>query len=89
MSLLNNLPERFDSLMSAMYALGDEKTFTFEFVKSQHLQEEQRNQQRVEDALKKHQEKTLTTTQSKTNCAICSSRGGSKMFEMWKIGPYF
>ena len=51
MALLNGLPDRFDSLISALDALGnDDKLFTFEFVKSRCVQEEQRHTQRDIDA---------------------------------------
>ena len=74
MAFLNGLPERFGSLIRALDALGDEKTFTFEFVKSRLLQEEQRNKKRFEDSLKKSSDKVLVPTQSRANCPSCSSR---------------
>eukprot|EP00171_Calliarthron_tuberculosum_P003752 IDg3752t1 len=44
MALLNGLPERFDGLISALDALGnDDKIFTFDFIKSRCVQEEQRH----------------------------------------------
>ncbi len=44
MAVLNGLPERFNILISALDALGNEnETFSLEFVKSRLLQEEQRN----------------------------------------------
>ena len=51
MAVLNGLPPRFDSLIVALDALGNEdKIFTLEFVKSRLLQEEQRASMReVED----------------------------------------
>ncbi len=49
MAVLNGLPERFDSLICALDALGnDNDTFTLEFVKSRLLQEEQRMKMRME-----------------------------------------
>lgn len=43
MAVLNGLPDRFDSLISALDALGnDDKVFTLDFVKSRVPQEEQR-----------------------------------------------
>ena len=63
MAMLNGLPERFDPLISALDALGDEKTFTFEFVKSRLLQEEQRNQQRIESSIHKNEESALVSNQ--------------------------
>ena len=47
MALLNGLLERYDSLISALDTLGDEKKFTFEFVKSRLFQEVQRIHQRI------------------------------------------
>ena len=41
------LPKRFDPLISALDAHGDEKTFTFKFVKTRLLQEEQLSQPRI------------------------------------------
>ena len=40
MALLNGLPECFDWLITALDALGYEKTFNFEFVKTRLRQEE-------------------------------------------------
>ncbi len=49
MAVLNGLPERFDSLICALDALGNENdTFTLEFMKSRLLQEEQRMKMRME-----------------------------------------
>ena len=42
-AMVDGLPERFDLLISALDALGDEKTFTFGLLKGRLLQEEQRN----------------------------------------------
>lgn len=46
MALLNDLPESFEGLISALDFLGnDYKIFTFEFVKSRCEQENQRHSQ--------------------------------------------
>ena len=43
--------------------LGDEKALTFESVKSRLLQEEQRNQQRIESSIHKFEEISLVSNQ--------------------------
>ena len=51
MALLIGLPDRFDGLISALNALGnDEKLFTFDFLKSRCQKEEQRHKHRDNDA---------------------------------------
>ena len=53
MALLNGLPDRFDGLIAALDALGDDyKLFTFDYVLSRSQQEEQRHVQRDSQALK-------------------------------------
>ena len=86
MALLNGLPERYDSLISALDALGDEKTFTFEFVKSRLLQEEQRTQQRIEASLQKSEESALLSTQCGSNCPGCNSKNIRKCTKCGKTG---
>ena len=50
MAALNGLPSTYESLIVALDALGnEEKSFTFELVKSRLLQEEQRAQDRMEN----------------------------------------
>ena len=62
-ALLNGLPDRFDSLISALDASHtDDKHLTFELVQSRCLQEEQRHTQRDEDALKKSEAAALLAT---------------------------
>lgn len=52
MAFLNGLPDRFDSLISALDTLDtDDDTFTLEFVLSRCLQEEQRQNLRAEESL--------------------------------------
>lgn len=60
MALLNGLPDRFDSLISALDAANiDEQKFTFDFVQSRCVQEEQRHAQRDLDALKSSESAAL------------------------------
>ncbi len=48
MAVLNGLPERFNSLISELDALGNEdEAFSLDFVKSRLLQEEQRIEMRT------------------------------------------
>ena len=63
MTMLNGLPERFDPLIIALGALEDEKTFTFEFIKSRLLLEEQRNHQRIESSHHSTEESALISSQ--------------------------
>ena len=68
MAFLNGLPDRFDSLISALHTLEtDSKSFTMKFVQSRCLQEEQRYLQRHQDALLKSEA-----------AALFASRGNSK-----------
>ena len=65
MALLNGLPDRFDSLISALDASHtDDEDLTFEFVQSRCLQEEQRHAIRDQDALKKSEAAALLATRS-------------------------
>ena len=69
MALLNGLPDRFDGLISALDALGnDEKLFTFEFVKSRCQQEEQRHAKRDEDARIKSETAALVARPARKLC---------------------
>ena len=96
MALLNGLPEKFDPLISALDALGDEKVFTFDFVKSRLLQEEQRNQQRVNDLVKNTEESALVTSRCE-GCAGCGSKNpkicshcgknGHTASQCWELNP--
>ena len=83
MALLNGLPDRFDSLISALDASHtDDKQLTFELVcmcgQSRCLQEEQRHTQRDQDALIKSEAAALLATKFSTSCSkgsssLCSS----------------
>ena len=71
MVMLNGLPEGFKLLISAHDRLGDDKTFTFELVKSRLLQEEQCNQQRVESLLHKAKESAFVSESCYGSCSSC------------------
>ena len=85
MALLNGLPDRFDSLISALDALGnDEEQFTFEFVKSRCQQEEQRHIKRDEDTHKRSESAALLATRSKEKCVHCGKHyDSSKCFKKY------
>ena len=84
MALLNGLPDRFDGLISALDALDDnDKSFTFNFVKSRCVQEEQRHTQRAKDALQKSEAAALLATQGGRHetCKHCGRhRDSSRCF---------
>ena len=62
MAVLNGLPDRFDNLISALDALGNEDSaFCLEFVKSRLLQEEQRMKSRSDAATLKSEASALLT----------------------------
>ena len=76
MALLNGLPDRFDSLISALDAsYTDDKSLTFELVQSRCLQEEQRHAQRDAEALQKSEAAALLARKS-------SKPGSSPLPEM-------
>eukprot|EP00171_Calliarthron_tuberculosum_P022313 IDg22313t1 len=80
MALLNGLPERFDGLISALDALGnDDKIFTFDFVKSRCAQEEQRHSQRDKLSLSKSESAALVAnrTTTKDTCVHCGKHPNS------------
>ena len=67
MALLNGLPDRFDSFISALDAAHtDDDHLTFELVQSRCLQEEQRHAQRDQDPLKRFEAAALLATGSKS-----------------------
>eukprot|EP00171_Calliarthron_tuberculosum_P021821 IDg21821t1 len=69
MALLNGLPDRFDSIISVMDALGKEdKIFTFEFVKSRLLQDEQRTDMRVQTSIVKSEAAALVAHNHSESC---------------------
>ena len=80
MGLLNGLPDRFDGLISALDALGDDtKVFTFDFVLSRCEQEEQRHTQRDQDALQKAETAALLASLNKKKelCTHCGKHPDS------------
>eukprot|EP00171_Calliarthron_tuberculosum_P009009 IDg9009t1 len=72
MALLNGLPEKFDSLICAIDAIGDdEKLFTFEFVLSRCEQEEQRQSQRHLQAMAKSETAALFASKPRSEDEMC------------------
>eukprot|EP00171_Calliarthron_tuberculosum_P021771 IDg21771t1 len=72
MSFLNGLPERFDSLIGALDALGDnDKMFTFSYVISRCEQEEQRHFHRNQEALRKSEAAALFAPRPKKQEEMC------------------
>lgn len=63
MTVLSGLPDRYDSLISALDALSDDTSkFTFEFVISRCMLEEQRHIQRYQESLKRAETAALLAT---------------------------
>lgn len=79
MAVLNGLPERFNNLISALDALGNEdSTFSLEFVKSRLLQEEQRIRMRENASNTKSEASALLANRRKTayhKCGHCGKEG--------------
>ena len=87
MAMLNGLPERFDGLISALDAIGDDnEVFTFEYVISRCQQEEQRHIQRISAAQKKSETAALLATSSKPPCIHCG--GSHRSNRCWKKFPH-
>ena len=86
MAMLDDLPDRFDPLISALSMLEDDKTFTFEFVKSRLLQEKQRNQQRVESSLYKTEESALVSKSCVGSCSGCNVKSLKRCSNCGKTG---
>jgi hypothetical protein len=75
MALLNGLPDRLDGLISALDALGNEdKIFTFEFVKSWLLQEEQRTDIRMQNSIVKSEDAALVVHDHSDSFPSCKKR---------------
>jgi hypothetical protein len=75
MALLNNLPDRFDGLISLLDVLGNEdKIFTFEFKKSRLLQEEQRTDMRMQTSIVKSEAAALAVHDHSDSCSSCKNR---------------
>ncbi len=71
MAVLNGLPERFNSLISALDALGNEdEAFSLDFVKSRLLQEEQRIEMRTRASSTKSETSALFSTRGKKQARI-------------------
>ena len=71
MALLCGLPERFDSLISALdTTVTDEKIFTFSFVLGRVEQEEQRHSDRVHESIIKAETAALVASQTKPGMCI-------------------
>ena len=87
LAVLNGLPERFGSLISALDALGnDDDTFSLDLVKSRLLQEEQRMDMRAKASHIKLETSALIASNSRRpvpHCGHCSKRGhvSSKCWE--------
>ena len=87
MAMLNGLPDRFDGLISALDAIGDDdKTFTFEYVVSRCQQEEQRHAQRVLEAQQKSETAALLANTSKPPCVHCG--GNHRSNRCWTKFPH-
>jgi hypothetical protein len=75
MALLNGRPDRFYGLIGALDALGNEdETFTFEFVKSRLLQEEQSTDMRMHTSIAKSEAAALAVDYDSENCSSCKHR---------------
>jgi hypothetical protein len=97
MALLNGLPDRFDGLISALDALGNEdKIFTFEFVKSRLLQEEQRADMRMQISIVKSEAAALVAHDHSESCSSCRKSPkcehcgmlGHSIDRCWKKHPH-
>lgn len=80
MEALNGLPGRFDNLISAMEALGnEERTFSFHFVKRRLLHEEQRIDLPAETQSVKSEAAALVpernSSQTRPICTFCNKLG--------------
>eukprot|EP00171_Calliarthron_tuberculosum_P009826 IDg9826t1 len=80
MSFLNGLPERFDSLISALDALGDnDKIFSFNYVISRCEQEEQRHSQRHQVAFRKSEAAALSYLRPRKEEEMCRHCAAERM----------
>lgn len=82
MAFLCGLPDRFDGLISAIDALGDEhKSLTFQFAVSRAQQEEQRHSSRDKEAQKRSETAALLASRMprKGNCIHCGKHNNSDM----------
>ncbi len=81
MTVLTGLPSRFDNLISALDALGeDQNIFTLDFIKGRLLQEEQRTDIRIEKLNIKSESSALVATRRDgkpftDKCTHCNKSG--------------
>ena len=78
MAVLNGLPSRFDNLIVALDALGNEdKVFGLEFVKSRLLQEEQRESMKIPSATSPHTPAFVNRMPNRSDmkCTNCNRAG--------------
>ena len=82
MAVLNGLPPRYDSLIVALDALGNEdRLFTLDFVKSRLLQEEQRSNMRELEEVSRpnaalfNRSQNIGKTRSSYHCTNCGRNG--------------
>lgn len=81
MAVLNGLPDRFDSLICALDALGnDDESFSLDFVKKRVLQEEQRMKTRTDGVVAKAETEALVTSRApggrrRPKCDFCGKIG--------------
>ena len=93
MTVLCGLPPRFDNLISALDALGDDpELFTLDFIKGRLLQEEQRSEIRIEELEIKSESSALVATRRDgtpfvTSCAFCK-KPGHIVSRCWKKYPH-
>ena len=89
MTLLSGLPDRFDSLISALDAVSeDSNKFTFQFVISRCQQEEQRHIHRDQESIMKTETAALLATKGrpKGNCIHCGKHNDSS--KCWRKYPH-
>lgn len=93
MTVLSGLPPRFDNLISALDALGDDlDVCTVEYIKGRLLQEERRSEIRTEDAQVKSELSALVAKKCEDPapakvCSHCGKRGHPES-KCWTKFPY-
>ena len=93
MALLNGLPEQFDTLISALDAIQTEDFFSFTFVKSKALQEEDRLGIRMSSSAAKNQTAALFSSSTsrggpgRPKCTHCHRLGHLER-TCWKKYPH-
>lgn len=89
MTLLCGLPDRFDSIITTLDALGDDADkFSFDFVNSRCHQGEQRQLQREHDSLQRAETAALIASKGKPKgtCIHCGRHNNSD--KCWKKYPH-